>query len=65
MENPCLKGEAAVGSITRPKKMMQPYAVVDTAGIERFSGSYKDCEDYAMDVETGRIPCDLTIVPIF
>lgn len=57
MENPLMN--------QRPSKRMQPYAVIDTAGIERFSGSYEECESYAMDVETGRIPCDLTIIPIF
>lgn len=61
----CLTGAQAVGNSTRPNEMMQPYAVIDSTGIERFSGSYKDCEDYAMDVETGRIPCDLVIIPIF
>lgn len=63
MENPCLTGKDVFGKAHQPSQ--QVYTVVDTDGIERFCGSFSDCESYAMDVETGRIPCDLIIVPVF
>lgn len=61
MENLSLKGV----SVVKQRKMMQPYAVINSAGIEIFCGDYDSCVDHAMDVETGRIPSDLTIVPIY
>lgn len=61
----CLTGAQAVGNSTRPREMYIPYAVIDTTtGVEIFQGTSKECSDYAMDVETGRIPSHLTIVCI-
>ena len=61
MENPCLTG----ASVVKPRKVMQPYAVINSAGIEVFCGDYQSCVNHAKDVETDRIPSDLTIVPIY
>lgn len=64
MEN-CLTGAQAVGNSKRPRKMMQPYAVVNLEGIEVFCGDYESCKDYATNPETDRIDPSLSIVPIF
>lgn len=52
----------------RPKhanEMYIPYAVYDNRyGTEIFEGSEQECKDFAEDVETGRIPANLTIVCI-
>lgn len=49
----------------RPVKRMQPYAVVDSEGIEVFCGDYNACRDYAVNPETDRIDPNLSIIPIF
>lgn len=59
-----LTGSAAVGN-SRPKKMMQPYAVINLEGIEVYSGDYESCKDYATNPETDRIDPSLSIVPVF
>lgn len=64
MEN-TLKGMQAVGNSKPHREQFIPYAVIDTrTGIEIFQGSSKECSDYAMDVENGRIPSYLAIVCI-
>lgn len=65
MKNQCLTGVSAVGNSKPRREMYIPYAVVDTTtGIEIFQGTSKECSDYAMDVESGKIPSHLTIVCI-
>jgi hypothetical protein len=60
-----LKGVQAVGNSRPNREMYIPYAVVDTrTGVEIFQGTSKECSDYAMDVESGRIPSYLAIICI-
>ena len=52
----------------RPRRACEqytPYAVIDTrTGAEIFQGTSEQCSEYAMDVESGRIPSYLTIICI-
>ena len=64
MKNQILKGAAAVGN-SKPRKQMQPYAVINLEGIEVFSGDYEACREYATDPETDRIDPSLSVIAIF